>query len=229
MVNVLTDIKCPICRDRISGQSEGELSDMLRAHLVDIHRISRLEAPVTRERTSEQEGYFYSGSGRDPSMLTPQEARQREEVARYSTPPLGPESRVEREVETLRREPVGQSREAERTIQESDQWKYPRMETREEREVGTWRYGGRDMPSDREFTNRQEGDDRGYSRSTSGENPPMSDIRHGGTLHRMVNRREMTMSMPCPLCGNPVYGSDDEDLSDELRFHFKDHHQIRRR
>jgi hypothetical protein len=51
--------------------------------------------------------------------------------------------------------------------------------------------------------------------------------RHGGGWgHRMMQRNDqMSMSMACPICDRTVFGSDDEDLSDELRFHFKDAHR----
>lgn len=223
-MRVMTDIKCPICRDRISGRSQDELTETLRAHLADTHQIRRISEEGGMKTSSSgmmagREGAAWSA--RDPSMLTPEESRQRDEITRLNRSQLGSESMTKRRMETWSgTEPSGKA-------PESSEMKYPRMETEEERAVGTWRSENRPRESEQEYWSREEKkmEGGGYGRATS-----ITDVRHGGgTLHRMMNRGEMTMAMSCPLCGNPVYGSDDDDLTDELRFHFKDYHQIRRR
>ncbi len=238
----MTDIKCPICKERISGRSQDELTEMLSVHLADTHRISRISGGGGTMSSQSGTGSYSSGmagresgmsglevpawSARDPSMLTPEESRQRDEITRLNPSQMGTEYRTERRMETWSgMEPTGETPESSRTIQESTQWKYPRMETEEERAAGTWRSESRSRESERSYYQERPREERGYGGATS-----LSGVRHGGgTLHRMMNRGEMTMAMDCPLCGNPVYGSDDDDLSDELRFHFKDFHQIRRR
>ncbi|GEM_PF-4902789 len=261
LVSVITDIKCPICRDRISARSQDELTETLRAHLADTHQISR----ISSEQGGMQGGMRTSSAGmmgleggalsrRDPSMLTPEESRQREEITRLSpsrmeSGPMGSSESQHRSESWVRstetwsgREPTGETPESSRTIQETTQWKYPQMETEEERAAGTWRAESRPGESEREYRSTERSE-RGYSsEGMRGEEryregrgygvaPSVSDVPHGGgTWHRMMHRREtMTMAMDCPLCGNPVYGSDEDDLDDELRFHFKDYHQIRRR
>ena len=119
----MTDIKCPICRDRISGGSPDNLSERLREHLADIHQITRL-AGESRSRTSssELERDVTAWSRRDPSLLTPEEVRQREEITSFNRPPLGYGATTERKVETWSgREPTGETPESERLIQETGQ------------------------------------------------------------------------------------------------------------
>jgi predicted small metal-binding protein len=220
----LTDIKCPICRDRLSGRSPDDLNEVLRAHLADTHQITRI-SEENRLKTSspKTEREMATWSGRDPALLTPEETRQREEVGMFYKPPLGSETKIEREVETFSgREPTGETPESASLIQKTNQWRYPRIETREEREVGTWRSESRYAPSEMDYRVRSETGEWRY--------PTMAEVSHGvGTMHRMLNRGELRMAMNCPLCGRPIYGSDDDDLSDEMRFHFKDYHSIRRR
>ncbi|MDW5563752.1 MAG: hypothetical protein SA339_11045 [Methanomassiliicoccus sp.] len=212
----MVDIKCPICGERLMSRNQDELTQMLRGHLADTHQISRI-SEESRGRPSQPESMrdVQVWSMRDPSALTPEETRQREEVVRLGRSAPGTQSMTERQVETWNRgEPTGETPRSATTIQETEQWRYPREETREEREVGTWRSDSRYQSSEEGMTGR------------SG----MAGVRHGGgMMHRMMNRGEMRMAMDCPLCGRPVYGSNDDDLSDEMRFHFKDYHQIRRR
>ena len=253
-MSVITDIKCPICRDRISGRNQDDLTETLRAHLADTHQISRISGKEGMRSSSSgmagREGAAWSG--KDPSMLTPEESRQLEEIARLnrSQSISGTQGSSEAQhrseswasgTDTWSSKPSGETPESSRTMQESGQWKYPQMETQEERAVGTWKSENRPSESEQEYRSTER-TERGYpSEATRGEErwneggyggrtSSISDVSHGGgTLHRMMNRGEMTMAMNCPLCGNPVYGSDDDDLTDELRFHFKDYHQIRRR
>lgn len=231
LVSIITDIKCPICRDRISGRNQDELTETLRAHLAETHQITRISEErkigPSSSGTSVREGAMLST--RDPSMLTPEESRHRDEITRVNRSQLGSET-------------SGEAMESSRTIQESSQWKYPRMETEEERAVGTWKSENRPGESGQGYQSAER-TERGYpseamrseerwreEKGYGGKISSSSSVSHGGgTWHRMMNRGEMTMAMACPLCGNPVYGSDDDDLDDELRFHFKDYHQIRRR
>ena len=246
MVSVITDIKCPICRDRISGRNQDELTETLRAHLADTHQISRISGKEgMRSSSSSMAGREVAAwSGRDPSMLTPEESRQRDEITRLNRSQgiSGPQGISETQhrseswaggTETWSGKP-GET-------PESGQGKYPQMETQEERAVGTWKSENRPREPEQEYRSTER-TERGYPSEAmrseerwkegayGGRTSSISDVSHGGgTLHRMMNRGEMTMAMNCPLCGNPVYGSDDDDLSDEMRFHFKDYHQIRRR
>lgn len=227
-MSILASIKCPICRDRLSGRGLDDLNEVLRAHLAETHQITRIsEENRPRPSTPEMEREMATWSGRDPALLTPEEARQREEVARFYKPPLGSQTATEREVETFSgREPTGETPESAMLIQKANQWRYSRPETREEREVGTWRSESRYAPSEREYRMRMEASEWRYPRESGA---PVTGVSHGGgTMHRMLSRGEMRMVMDCPLCGRPIYGSDDDDLSDEVRFHFKDYHSIRR-
>lgn len=232
----MTDIKCPVCGERISGRSSAELTEMLSSHLANTHQITRTSERGRGSPSGQLEREVTTWSARDPSNLTPEETRKREEVARFNRPPLGSETPTERVMETWSgREPYGESPESARQIEEANQWKYPRQETREVRVVGTWRSENRPRTYQQEAAEWRypheelTPEERMRDERMSTTAVQMSDARHGGgTMHRMMNRRQMTTVMECPICGRQVFGSDDDDLTDELRFHFRDVHDIRR-
>lgn len=207
----MTTVKCPICKDRISGASTADLNGSLREHLADVHQMRELTMG-SRGDVSSRESYY---TGRYGSTERPMErqyvreermepvARGRYEARNYpyderrpaASMFSAPESRTEREVETWT------SRRPERFRSENY---IPREEVRQ------WRYpvtgsGGERGPIDR---------------STSSER-----LREG------MRGRERVSDLPaminCPMCGNIVRGRDEDDLSDELRDHMSYAHDIR--
>lgn len=194
----MTTIKCPICKDRLSATNTDELNANLREHLADVHNMRDLT------RGSGEGMYrrtYVTGTER------PMERREerRYDVARgypYDEirPDIGftrPESRTEREVETW------SSRDPERFRAENY---IPREEVRQWRYPVTGEYGERGPYYEREGRGREERYERREVRGREYE---------GATI---VN---------CPLCGATVRGRDEDDLSDELRYHMKETHDIR--
>jgi predicted small metal-binding protein len=169
-------VKCPICKERLTGNSTEELNRNLEMHMADLHQMRRM-AP----------------SGQSGS---------------YASSPTYPESREEREVTTW-----------------SGRERYP--ESREERAATTWSGKERYEESPEAMRKEEEVTQWRYPRSEEGGRSSMGEARHGGGWgHRMWHRYDqMTMSMQCPLCDSTIRGSDEEDLSDEMRFHFKDAHR----
>jgi predicted small metal-binding protein len=238
MVVTINGVKCPICQERLTGNNAEELNSNLRMHMADIHQMRELSTP--KRESAGMQGASFTGpesraerevttfSGRGESDLGPSEAEQSQEVTQF---------RDTRKKETLEESEVtrfsgNKPSEEPKVSQEADQWKYPSgSETKVERQVET--FSGRDpsmLSGERRLT-AEEANEWKYPRSgPEGERGPITEVRHGGgTRHRMMNRKPMTLMLNCPICGNAVYGSDDEDLSDELRFHFRDVHDIRRR
>ncbi len=125
----MTTIKCPICKERISGASGADLNDSLRIHLVDVHRMNELmgsRSGTSREVTSMERtvpmgrstepGYVREPIRRDPSI------ERRPAAGLFSAP----ESRTEREVETWSyRRPERFQSEYYIPREEVRQWRYP--------------------------------------------------------------------------------------------------------
>jgi predicted small metal-binding protein len=231
-------VKCPICKERLTGENAEELSERLRMHMADLHQMKELATPAnigagTRQASftgpeTRAERDVTSFGGESGTYRGPEAVMESEEVTRFRNPSKM-ETPEEREVTRFKRnEPYEESR----LSQEAGQWRpSPVMETRAEREVTT--FSGREpsMESEKGRLTTEEVSEWKYPRTgVQGQRGPITEVRHGGGMgHRMTHRnREMTMMLACPICGRPIYGSDDEDLSDELRFHFKDVHNIRR-
>ena len=185
-------VKCPICKERLTGSDAGDLSMNLKSHMAEVHDMRGISVPPSGGASSsstsmgqrEMAAPVFRGGAEQGSRV------REEEVTQWRSPAAG-ESAEERQVTTFSgRDPSMESERSRLTREEARQWRYPQTE--------------------------------------SGERGPMTKgTEHGGgAIHRYTHRKDMmTMSMACPLCGNTVYGSDDDDLTDELRFHFKDAHR----
>jgi hypothetical protein len=226
----MTDVKCPFCRERLSGRDVDELNNILGRHLADVHHISRTmtggmkTAPPPYAETERQ---VTTWSAVEPSQLSPEAQRQREAVTKFDQPGVPP-TEAERKATTWSDQERITSEEQRRALEASEQWKQPRSgEAEAEREVTTWSKGSSEVPAGSSYPTGP------YGRGPAGagiEQTSMASATHGGgTLHRLLNRNEMRIMLECPLCSRPVFGSDEEDLSDELRFHFRDDHHIKRR
>jgi predicted small metal-binding protein len=238
LVVSINGIKCPICGERLTGNDPEELNYRLRMHMADLHQMKELSTPMREgaatqpvsfagpESRAEREVTTFSGSG--GADAGPRSTEQRQEVTQFRDTRRR-DAPLENQVTTFNRNEPPTN---ERANQEADQWKYSTgPETRTERQVET--FSGRDpsMRGGDERLRAEEVNEWKYPRTgPAGERGPISEVRHGGGMgHRMMNRRPMTLQLNCPICGNAVHGSDDEDLSDELRFHFRDVHNLRRR
>jgi hypothetical protein len=230
LVIYITDVKCPVCRERLSGRDVDELNNILSKHLADVHHISRTitggmwTAPLPYPETERQ---VTTWSGVEPSQLPPEAQRQREAVTKFDQPGVLP-TEAERKATAWNDQERMTNEEQRRALEASEQWKDPRSgKTEAEREVTTWSKGTSEEPAGSSYPTGP------YGRGPAGagiEKTFMASATHGGgTLHRLLNRNEMKMMLECPMCSRPVYGSDEEDLSDELRFHFRDEHHIKRR
>lgn len=74
-MSILAYIKCPICRDRLSGRGLNDLNEVPRAHLAETHQITRsTEENRPGLSTPEVEREMATWRGRDPALLTPEEA-----------------------------------------------------------------------------------------------------------------------------------------------------------
>lgn len=238
MVVSINGVKCPICKERLTGNDAEELNYRLRTHMAEIHQMKELSTPM-REGAAMQPASFTGPesraerevttfSGRNEPDLGARYVEQRQEVTQFRDPQRM-ETPLEKEVTTFNR---NNPPEESRVSREADQWRYPTgTETRSERQVET--FSGRDpsMESRERQVKTEEVNEWKYPRNgPAGERGPITEARHGGGMgHRIMHREPMTMMLNCPICGNVVNGSDDDDLSDELRFHFRDAHDIRRR
>jgi predicted small metal-binding protein len=235
----INGVQCPVCKERLTGENPEELSEKLRMHMADLHQMRELSTPTNVGAGTSRVSYTgpETRAERDVTSFGGESDRyrgagasvQREEVTRFRDTGRM-ESPEEQEVTRFNR---NDPYEQDRLQQEASQWRSPpSMESKTERQVTT--FSGREpsMESEERRLRSEEVGEWKYPRTgEQGERGPISEVRHGGGVgHRMTHyRREMTMMLECPICGRPVYGSDDEDLSDELRFHFKDEHNIRRR
>ena len=224
MVDFMTTVKCPICKDRISGASSADLNENLREHLAAVHQMRELTmgtreavpgaAPMGRNEPMERPGarvYREEAVERKEPLERSREGmgtggRQGYEGARdyphvERLPDTGfsaPQPRVVREVETwTSRDPRRFERENYIPREEVRQWQYP----------VTGPYGERG-PTSSEQVRERAGEERGYRQRSE----------RGG---------EDMMAVECPLCGTVIRGRDEDDLSDELRGHMSMAHDIR--
>ncbi len=224
-VVLINGVKCPICQERLTGDNAEELSARLRTHMADLHKMKEISTPMGESAgtkrpsftapESKTEREVYTFSGKSESDLSPRAVEQRQEVTQFREPGRT-ETQLEKEVTTFNRSDTSEDS---KLRQEVDRWKYPTgQESKTEKQVET--FSGREpsMESEEKRLKSEEVDEWKYPRTgPEGERGPIT------------NRKPMALMLNCPICGNPVYGSDDEDLSDELRFHFKDLHGIRRK
>lgn len=235
----INGVRCPICKERLTGDNSGELNERLRMHMADLHQMKELSTP-SREGAGMQQASFTGPetraerqvttfSGVSESDLDPQASAQRQavtqfrEVRRPETPEVREATKFERD------KPYEESR----LREEATRWD-PTYgpQSRTERQVET--FSGKDTRSESEAQRLKGEEVKEWKYPRTGpegeRGAAFSEARHGGGMgHRLMSyRKEMTMMLSCPICGNAVYGSDDEDLSDELRFHFRDEHDIRR-
>ncbi|MBI0583986.1 MAG: hypothetical protein ISF22_07140 [Methanomassiliicoccus sp.] len=202
---------------------------MLTAEEENQRRMFAAGAASSASSTSTLERQVETWSPKDSTMLTPEEAKQRDIVTTFRSSDVAPGSE-ERAVETWSgKEPTMEG--DDRYIQKVEQWKDPReAETHTEKHAGDWKPHDEGHTEESERLKRSATEWRDPRTGEAMGGKSMTEASHGGgTWHRMVSRGEMTMFLACPICGNAVYGSDDDDLSDELRFHFRDEHNIRRR
>jgi predicted small metal-binding protein len=134
----MTTVKCPICRERVSGASSADLNDSLRMHLADVHRMNEL---VMGSRGTS--GQLLDREVSSMEQTGPIERDRVREVTRRDAnierrPAAGlfsaPESRTEREVETwTSRRPERYQSEYYIPREEVRQWRYPVTGPRGER------------------------------------------------------------------------------------------------
>ncbi len=237
LVVSINGVKCPICKERLTGNDAEELNNRLRMHMADLHQMREISTPTRQgtamrpasftgpESRAEREVTTFSGSESD---LGPRDVEQRQEVTQFRDPQRR-ETPLENEVTTFNR---SNPPEESRLSRETNQWKYPTAEeTRTERQVETFSSRDPSMANEESRVRAEEVNEWKYpATGPGGERGPVSEVKHGGGMgHRMMNRGPMTLMLKCPICGNVVHGSDDDDLTDELRFHFRDVHDIRRR
>ncbi len=125
----MTTVKCPICKERITGASGPDLNDSLRVHLVDVHRMNELRG--SQGLTSGEVTYM----GQTAPVERPierdyvrEETRRDVNIERRPAAGLfsAPESRTEREVETwTSRRPERYRSEYYIPREEVRQWRYP--------------------------------------------------------------------------------------------------------
>jgi predicted small metal-binding protein len=190
----MAGVKCPVCNDKLSGQTTAELNAELKEHLAEAHQ---LEAATTWK-------------GDEPSRYTPEAVKQRQEVGQWK-PPGGPETNAEREATTWSGEEESKETAVDKTArQEAGQWeKAHGPKTAIERDVTTWK-----SPSSPENVEQRE---RLQEEVTEWKNP------RAGQMQKM----EMAPMVNCPLCDEAIKGSDEENLSEELKDHMTDVHQDR--
>jgi predicted small metal-binding protein len=234
----INSVKCPICKERLTGNNTEELNSRLRMHMAELHQMKKISTSnqegATMQRASftappsraEQEVTTFSG--RSETDLGPRSMEQTTEVTQFRDP-----RRKEAPLEgDVTRFSGTNPYEEPRTTSEATQWRYPTAaEPGTVRQVET--FSGREpgIESEEQRLKSEEVTEWKYpSTGPEGERGPISGVGHGGGVgHRMMHRKPMTQMLNCPICGNAVYGSDDDDLTDELRFHFRDVHDIRRR
>lgn len=125
----MTTVKCPICKERVTGASNSDLNDSLRMHLAEVHRMNELMG--IRGRTSREVTYMGQTSPTERSMerdYVREETRRDANIERRPAAGLFsvPESRIEREVETwTSRRPERYRSEYYIPREEVRQWRYP--------------------------------------------------------------------------------------------------------
>lgn len=221
----MTTVKCPICKDRVSGATTADLNENLKEHLANVHQMSNLM--VGSRGAMPQGSYTGVRYGSERPM-------ERELVREESMEPR--EGRMERRGYASRGYPYiekGPSTEM-----------FSAPETRREREVETWSSRNPERFRSENYIPREEVRQWRYPvTGPAGERGPATSVRYREDLiggegrvesreveeRRGVMRREYDMpaTINCPLCGNLVRGRDEDDLSDELRDHMSDVHDIR--
>ncbi len=148
--------------------------------------------------------------GDDPSRYTQESVRQRQEAGQWR-PPSDPETIAEREATTWSGEESSKETAADRTArQEAGKWERPHgPETAIEREVTTW--------------NSPESPENAEERELLQEEVTEWKYPRGGHVQKM----EMAPMVNCPICDEAITGSDEENLSDELKDHVSNAHRDR--
>ncbi|MBI0584021.1 MAG: hypothetical protein ISF22_07315 [Methanomassiliicoccus sp.] len=190
----MATIRCPICRNRVSGSTSADLNEVFREHMADVHRMREM-APAVGEKTSTPPERTGSREGSSATSRYREDWRTKggyDEVRPAAHIFNEPGSKLYRVVETWStREPDRFDPENYIIREEVRQWRYPVI-------------------------------------SPTGERgPALSGGRYEGAKGARTSAGELVMN--CPMCGNPVRGQDDDDLSDELRIHMLDVHDIRPR
>jgi predicted small metal-binding protein len=201
---VMTTVKCPICKTRVSGATSTDLNEELKIHLAEVHNMREL-AMAKREGYPERQPYQQTTVADRPLERERYEVRgdvPRGYVERRPSHDVfnEPASRTYREVETwTSRDPA----------RFDDRNYIPREEVRQWRYPVTSPTGERGPVSDRYW------DDRGTA------------VRREEERYRTTEKVVDMTELNCPLCGRVVRGRDEEELSDELRDHMFGVHDIR--
>jgi predicted small metal-binding protein len=207
----MTTVKCPICKERVSAANTEDLNTNLRAHLAEVHNMRELYRGSRGEAPS---GPYYSDRYVGTERVEPSREERRvyegskgryEERRDYpyytaDRPDVGfssPRTRTEREVETW------SNRNPERFREENY---VPREEVRQWRYPVTGEYGERGPYFEREGRGKEMSYERREVRGRDYDNPAI------------VN---------CPMCGQLIRGADEDDLSDELRYHMSVVHDVK--
>jgi endogenous inhibitor of DNA gyrase (YacG/DUF329 family) len=196
----MTTIKCPICKNKVSGTTTMDLNESLRVHLADVHLMREL-APVQRESAYQEKSPYRQPVEREKYEMEKARRRyveRRPAVGMFDEPP----SKIYRVVETW------SNRDPERF--ESKNY-IPREEVRQ------WRYPIVGPAGERGPAYVQQ--EPVLRREAYGE----EQVRTTGQTVEEVNE------INCPLCGARVRGRDEDELSDELKGHMAEIHDIRPR
>jgi predicted small metal-binding protein len=129
-VNIMTTVKCPICKERVSGASSADLNMNLKEHLADVHRMSELVMGPSAGTSGYAPSTMRTTSTERPMEREYVREQPRRNVSIENRPAAGlfsaPESRTEREVETwTSRRPERYRSEYYIPREEVRQWRYP--------------------------------------------------------------------------------------------------------
>lgn len=202
------DVVCPVCSEKVSGRDVSDLEAVLQGHLERAHGMTRAEGRPSRPTFSgetEAERQVTTFSGRSPEELSGEEVPNVAAVTKFKEPGRM-ETPEERSVTTFsEREPNAPNEE----VQEVTQLKEPReMEGQEECQTRTFSATECESVPEKTGILKEEVGQWKYPRTgEEGERGPL--------LH-------------CPLCGMTVGGTDEENLSDQLKNHFLEVHEVER-
>jgi hypothetical protein len=224
-------VKCPVCEMRVETEHMEELTEVLRGHMAGVHDMKVPELPQRHKEYCEggtpEEKAVETFSGTDPTKLADEDRKNLERVTQFQEPRAG-ETAEERSLRTFSgHEHSGDTEETRRLEKVVEQFQEPRMgETAEERAVRTFSGIDQEKETARSKMLREEVGQFKYPRTgPECERGPGSSPQGGGVVHKMMTREESGFFMDCPFCDYTLHGETEEDLSNELMAHYKEHHQ----
>ncbi len=223
-------VKCPICDEQLDTEHMEELTEVLRGHLAGVHDVKVPELPLRQSEYCEggtaEERAVETFSGTDVTKLPEKDRADIERVTEFKEPRAG-ETAEERATRTFSgREPSREPADVQRMEQAVEQFKEPRAgETAEERATRT--FSGMDYEKAPASSAMLREEVRQFKYPRTGpecERGPGAAPQRGGVVHQMMTREGTGLAMDCPLCDTMLHGDNEEELSRQLKEHYRENH-----